>query len=233
MRVLASMLAIRTVWGDFGRFLRQPQLIRPSGLRARDAPRGLAAMIVLNILVLLALLPLMALWQKLTGIAAPAEFGAMPRAVLIPLVIAGAPIAEEMMFRGWLTGQPRALWLILCAVVTGGLLAAAMRHDLIVAGVALAVPAVALIGWLMLRRRTAAPAWFARRFGWIFYGAALIFGIAHVTNYPHPDLLTVPMVLPQLWSGLTLGYVRMRNGLTASILLHACSNGIALALAFS
>ncbi len=69
-----------------------------------------------------------------------------------------------------------------------------------------------------------------RHFYWIYYASAVIFGLAHLTNFEMPVLrlfLLAPLlVLPQMALGLILGYVRIRQGILSSIIFHAMHNGI-------
>ncbi|MBD3245047.1 MAG: CPBP family intramembrane metalloprotease [Candidatus Moranbacteria bacterium] len=65
----------------------------------------------------------------------------------------------------------------------------------------------------------------------IFYLQAIAFGLVHIINYQ--EVLTiwfiVPMlVMPQIFLGLILGFIRMKFGLIWSIFFHAMYNGIAL-----
>jgi hypothetical protein len=72
------------------------------------------------------------------------------------------------------------------------------------------------------------------RFGFInsffkyhFYLTAVFFGLVHVTNYTQPfqyGWSIVLLVLPQLFIGFILGYVRMRFGLKNAIIFHATYN---------
>ncbi len=60
---------------------------------------------------------------------------------------------------------------------------------------------------------------------------AVGFALAHLSNYPRASLLAVPLVLPQLWAALVLGFVRQRLGLVPAMLSHALANGCSLGLA--
>ena len=90
--------------------------------------------------------------------------------------------------------------------------------------------AAAPIGWFLLRKK-GVPRWYGLAYPAIFYFIAIAFALAHIVNYPQFSLLALPLVLPQLWGALVLGFIRMRIGLIASILAHAFANGAALALA--
>lgn len=62
-----------------------------------------------------------------------------------------------------------------------------------------------------------------------FYLTALVFGLVHVSNYNNPfqyGWAIVLLVLPQLFIGFILGYVRMRFGLKNSMIFHAAYNFI-------
>ena len=101
--------------------------------------------------------------------------------------------------------------------------------------IALAIISVAtlagLIGWLLLRRNRTPLAWFSRAFPLIFYAMAVLFALVHLANYDRITLAAVPLVLPQFWAGLVLGYLRQRVGLLGSIAAHATSNLCTVGLA--
>jgi len=215
----------------FAEYLRKPALIAPSGLRARDAWRRLAILTVMQVGVLLAIvLPLIAAWQKTFGLAGPDAFEQVPEGWLLPLTLLIAPVAEELFFRGWLTGRPRALWLFACALAVAGLVYGStqgLAALAVGAGFLVAVLA-AIVGWFVLRKKSEPPRWFARAFPVIFYLVVIGFALPHLSNYASWSLLSLPLVLPQLWIGTVLGYVRMRIGLIGSILLHIASNSAVL-----
>lgn len=223
----------RSVLRGFADFLRRPALLAPTGLRAADARRSwawLTALLVGGLLVVL--LPLLGAWQKAFALPAPDAFQAVPKSMLIPLVVLIAPVLEELLFRGWQSGRARALWLLGCALAVAvvAVLGTAL-NPLVTAGVVLAALIAAPAGWWLLRRRTAPLDWFVRAFPAIFYLVAGGFALAHLSNYPRVSLLAVPLVLPQLWAALVLGYMRQRLGLIPAILAHALANACSLALA--
>lgn len=217
----------------FTAYLRAPTLIEPAGLRGEGSGRMWRGMALLHLGVLLAvLLPFLRFWQDAFALPSPDAYGKLPAMVVVPMVIVVAPMVEEALFRGWLTGRPRALWLLGC-----GTMLAALGLD-VVPGMAptgttitvLAMVVIAPAGWFVLRRR---PALAVMRAGFpvVFYASALAFALVHLANYPSISLAAVPLVLPQLWTGLTAGFVRMQIGLPGSVALHALSNTLALALA--
>ena len=218
---------------DFIAYLRHPRLIAPSGLRAAGAWRVWGVLLVLYLGVLLGVVgPAMKLWQAAFALPAPDAFGKVSHAALVPLVVLAAPLGEEVFFRGWLMGRPRALWLMLWGMVACALLAALTVHLAeMAAGLGVLGAGVAAIaGWWRLRRYEAAPGWYAAAFPVIWYLVVVLFALSHLGNYPRFSWALVPMVLPQLWAGLVLGYMRMRLGLPASMLAHGLANAIAAAL---
>lgn len=64
-----------------------------------------------------------------------------------------------------------------------------------------------------------------------FYASVLLFGGIHLFNFNEYDqvLWAAPLlVAPQLFSGIVLGYTRIKMGLGYSILMHACFNAVLL-----
>lgn len=218
---------------DFTAYLARPRLVTPTGLGAPGVWRTVLGLLVFHLAVLLGVLaPLLQLWQSAMHLPDPEAFSNVPKEWLVPLVVLIAPIGEELVFRGWLTGRVRALWLLGCAFVTVCLLAmvsfqvAEVPASLGVVAMGLVAP----IGWWLLRRR-GVPRWFEAAFPAFFALSVVIFGLSHLTNYPQISWALLPLVLPQLWAGLVLSYARMRMGLLASMLIHATSNAVAISLA--
>lgn len=223
----------RATLREFADFVRRPRAIAPSGLRAPGAFRRWGVLTGVMIAVMVGLmLPLLHLWQTAFALPTPDVFGQLPTNVLIPVVILVAPVLEELLFRGWLSGRVRALWLLACALAFGGLLygSVAGLSPLAAGASLLGLVLAAPIGWFVLRKR-GTPRWFAAAFPAAFYLTTAIFSLVHIGNYPSFSALALPLILPQLWAGLVLGFVRMRIGLPASILAHMAANSASLAIA--
>lgn len=218
---------------EFARFLRQPRRIEPAGLRAPGALRHWAVLSALIIGVMLAImLPLISLWQNAFDLAAPDAFGKMDPGLMVPVVLLFAPLLEEILFRGWQTGRVRALWLLGCALAFGALLyAGTLGLSAVVVGAGFLVLLLAApVGWFVLRKR-GTPAWFDAAFPAIFYLTIAGFAALHLMNYPSFSALSLPLILPQVWVALVLGFMRLRIGLVAAILTHMLSNAAALGVA--
>lgn len=229
----AALPAARDIPLEFFRFLKRPELIGNQSWRTVGNFRRWVIILALQVVGLFILLPLLSQWQELFDLPAPTAFEDIDPKLLPWLVILIAPVVEEIVFRGWQSGRPRALWLMACATVGTVATAAVVMgsaSQIAVALIFLGSLLAALIGWIVLRRKQA-PAWFAQSFPAIFYIAAALFAAMHLFNYPSFSLLSLPLVLPQAWAGLTLGYLRQQVGLTGSIAAHAVSNGLMLAVA--
>jgi len=214
-------------------FLRRPRWQEPAGLDSAQAWalwRGAAGLYLAGLVVLGGFLHV---WQRAMALPAPEAFHKVPPALLLPMVGLVAPVAEEIVFRGWLTGRPRALALIAGLAVSAGAvwtMRDGAAHPLAWLALAASVTG-AVAGWFTLRRRRT-PRWFVAAFPVLFWLHALVFAAFHLGNYPRLGLAMVPMVLPQLWAGLVFGTLRMRLGLPAAMFAHALGNLAAVTLAF-
>ena len=229
----AASPGIVAILADLARFVRRPRVLSPEGLRRLSSWKVLGVLYVLHVAVLLLItLPLTALLQSQLGLTPPDAFDQMPAGWLLPVTVIAAPIIEEMLFRGWQSGRPRALWLLGCGLL-GAVVIAGQAHGLgplWIAGLLLALGVVAGLGWFALRRRPA-PTWFQRAYPAIYWLAALVFAGIHIFNYGNATALTALLVLPQLWAGIMLGYTRQRLGVGAGMLQHAGANAATMALA--
>jgi membrane protease YdiL (CAAX protease family) len=145
-----------------------------------------------------------------------------------------APVLEELLFRGWLTGRVAALrfatcgFLAMALMLTGVGLVPEHARAFGLAGAGAAM--VGLVHWGLTRTRDrAVPGAFIRHFGVIVWAQALLFGLIHLGNFAAiTSPLGVLVVLPQVTGGLLLAYIRTRAGLAAAIAYHAGYNGLVL-----
>ena len=214
-------------------FWRRPLAMQPAGLQAPGAWRRWGVLTALQVGVLLGVVvQVMMVWQKAFGLPSPDAFEGMTALALWGGAVLLAPVLEEVFFRGWLSGLPRALWAMGATVAGLALFIAFGRGDALVGGgILLATLALAAGGWFRHRHEQERPGWFDRAFPWLFHINAVVFAAMHLANYPKVTWIAVPMVLPQFWTGLMLGFIRLRIGLGAAILTHIASNAVTLSLA--
>jgi membrane protease YdiL (CAAX protease family) len=151
---------------------------------------------------------------------------------LIALMLVGAPLGEEIVFRGWLSGRPGHVGAMLVLLATGiaFVLAGLFNPTPVNALIALAgIIAASVVLW---RKRGRPPmAFFERHFRWFYFLSTLAFASVHLANFAEGNaLILLPLTLPQLLLGLILGYVRVQFGLWAGVLLHAAHNSLFVGL---
>jgi len=223
-------LRFRDEWRDFLHFLRKPTLTpRLPGARLGQGWRAdwLAGLSPLRLLQwalllwgcnLLFLGPIAAVATHLGG----AQHRLLNMASIPWLhALLWAPLVEELLFRYGLRRPMQALWVVPAAAVA------------LIYGIPWAASALlpALVVWLQIRKRAMPWLWrktWRRAFGWVFYGASTLFALMHLLNFTlhqTPLWLLPLLVLPQWCTGLVLGWLRVRHGIGASMLLHALFNG--------
>lgn len=226
-------MIIGTTFREFAAYLANPRLVVPEFPATPGERQRWIVMAGLYLAGLVVLGAVLSVWVRLFPVPAPEAFAGHSPWLLAVFVVLIAPPAEELVFRGWLTGRPAALWLAAMAAILAGLFACLLLHVAETAAAlgVLATVAAAFAGAVWLRKTTAPPRLFVAGYRIWFALSVMVFAALHLTNYPHPGLATVPMVLPQVWAGLVFGYVRMRQGLGASIALHATGNAAMLTAA--
>lgn len=224
---------------DFLRFLRRPRLA-PRLAAPRRLGNSLQAdwLAGLSPLRLLQWALVLWAWNLLflgpLAVAAAQAGGAQHRLLEMSSIpwlqaLLWAPLIEELVFRHGLRRIGQALWLVPVAAV------ALFNGPQWATGLLVAM--LLLVLWLPQRRPGTAQAsalpWRWRRryrawFPWAFYAATTLFAVIHLHNFnlnQTPAWLLPLLVLPQWFTGLVLGWVRVRRGIGAAILMHAIFNG--------
>ena len=220
----AAPASVRGFWP----FLKAPALPdRPA--RLSGAALTSTVRLLLLDLALLAPIVLVAGLAQMAGYQLPDNvFANMPlTGPLITLIVIGAPLMEELLFRSWLSGRPQHIAPpLLIAAALAALILLGPTQPLAAGTTALTALVVAGIAAWRWRGRNPLP-FFRRHFRWFYLAATAAFASVHLTNYTEGTaLFLLPLVIPQFLTGLVLGYVRVRNGLWSAILLHALHNGV-------
>lgn len=145
-----------------------------------------------------------------------------------------APILEELVFRWHLKDLNGAVYFIFLSFA--GLLISQIRGTLIQLGllVAALAGAVLVIEFLKKKGKFYAIRLWKKKYPFLFYYTAIIFGLVHLGNYKTITVTDPSFVLyiaSQTFGGLGLGYLRIKYGLKYSILFHACFNLLCVLLA--
>ncbi len=156
--------------------------------------------------------------------------GTLAEEVFYSLLV--APLLEEAVYRGWLTGRGAALRFAAFGFAAEACFLASLwvdpRWAEPLGAVGAVVALIGLVQWLQTRTRdTAIPAWFKRHFAGLVWGSSAVFALIHLGNYePLTHPAGVLVVAPQLIGGLCLAYVRTRLGLRAAMIHHAAYNAL-------
>ncbi|MXO75706.1 CPBP family intramembrane metalloprotease [Altererythrobacter aerius] len=221
----ARRLPLPATWRRFGAFLRRPVLPDRADLSPGPAARAVLVLFALDLALMAAVLGGIGLASAL-GLELPDHLlnGFTLTPIMVAFIVAGAPIGEEIVFRGWLSGRPGHILAVLALLA--GAAAIVLYPGSLLAGGALAA-AFVLAGALLfaLRKRPALGA-FQRHFPWFFYASALLFAGVHLSNFAGASPALLPLVLPQFVLALLLGYLRVRHGLLAGIALHMLHNAL-------
>lgn len=227
---------LRAEWAALARFVARPRLPERTAPFSRRSLIALVRIYGLD-LALMGVLALIASVVVSAGLELPetALAGMEITAGLALDVILGAPLVEEVIFRGWLSGRKRHLAAI--AVPILGAFGVGVLSGTGVAGngvwvIAIAVFCVGLTILLFWTGRDRQPVrWFSRAFPLLFWLSTIAFACIHLANFDAgARWVLLPLVLPQFLLGVLLGYLRVHYGLWASIALHALHNGTALGL---
>ncbi len=232
-----AIVPIPGPWRTWAGFVRHPVLPDRATLSPAPALKSVFALFGLD-------LALMSLLLGALSLALYIGFH-MPEHVLgkielkpgmIALIVIGAPIAEEIVFRGWLSGRIGHLFatpltiVALLGFVGGGAMFTqdpSKGQTYLLVGVAAAL--LALLALFAFRRRGAIR-FFQRHFAWFYWGSVLAFAGIHLSNFASAGIAALPLVLPQFMLAVILGYLRVNYGLWSSMLTHALHNTVFISL---
>lgn len=236
---MISTLLRRPTISDFIEYVKCPEVLQEESVFSKKNLLNIAELAAMLLAVqFFVILPVIYLWKQTFSIGDPLikENSGILMYLLACLVL---PIIEEFVFRGWMNGKPRNLWLAFCGVgflVTTYIIAkyildnpleSYQYEDTLPWYNRISWLFAAVAGWFLVRDKIAGIT-YRVYFPRIFYFVAAAFAFIHVFNYAKPIFSTLPMVIPQFWSGVVFGYARQKYGLMASIIIHASTNTILL-----
>lgn len=235
----ARPTSLRSEWRRVGGFIRRPTLppAPGEGVDLSAAPARIARVFALDVSIMFVLI-MIAVVVVALGVDLPetALAGIEITPAIVFAVVVVAPVFEEIVFRGWLSGRPgHVLALLALAFAAGAISMFGPQRPLLSVAFGLIGMLGALAAIVFLWSRPA-MGWFARGFPLFFWLSTLAFALIHLGNFDPEDTggslaMLLPLVIPQFVLGSLLGYLRVEIGLWAAILLHAMHNATALSLA--
>jgi membrane protease YdiL (CAAX protease family) len=222
-------IPIPQTWRRWGAFVGRPVLPDRADLSPGPALRTVAPLFALDMLLMAVLLGAVSV-AVTVGFDMPDHMlgGLKLEPLLIAFIVIGAPIGEEILFRGWLSGRPGHVGAIMALLMGGGVAMAA--GGTAIAGIAVAASVIAALIVVFWFRGRPAMGWFQRRFVWFFWLSALLFAGVHLSNFAAAGPAILPLVLPQFAVALILGYLRVNHGLWSSMLTHILHNAVFIGL---
>lgn len=234
---LPARESLRQEWASYLSFVRSPGLPASAGISPSGGLAAILRILVLDLAFMSVLLAMAAIAMAV-GLDLPetALAGLEIDWQLALMVVVLAPVAEEFIFRGWLSGRPGHV--LALAIIFAGGFAAMMFAEATTGSEAHASVALAFGGALILSlitlfvlRKRPAMGWFRAIFPAFFWFSTLAFASVHLLNFEEGDVASLlPLVLPQFILGTMLGYLRVNYGLWSAIMLHAMHNGLIIAV---
>jgi hypothetical protein len=221
-------------WYDFWRFVRQPRFaprcrrVSPHAAWLQDWLPGIGPLRLLGWAAVLWGINLFLFGPIVMSVArqASATHAIDPSNLPWLLALVWAPIVEEMLFRYGLRRPAMALWIV-PVMVLALWIGPGVAQTLMFGVSALAVyrvtstphmPSASARHWLRFYRR-----WF-----WlVFHLSVISFAALHLYNFTFETVqwwMLLVLILPQWFTGLVLGWIRVMRGIGAAMALHALFN---------
>lgn len=227
--MLVKWVEYKAVAADLAGFVGRPIMFEQQMPFGRPAILVIAIVLTIDIAMTLSLLALET-GLEANGYKPPTlldhEFS-LPSELFLTLI--AAPVLEEALFRGWLTGYRRDVRFAVFAIVSLILVYQFREIGLgLVNLIALIFLIVIAVDWYAKRKISddIVP-YFRRNFHWIVWGSSLLFGMSHLGNYSDATFgLDWLYISSQALGGVLLAYTRLRVGLWAAIVHHASFNAL-------
>jgi len=139
-----------------------------------------------------------------------------------------APVAEELLFRYSLRRPRLSIWLL--PLMTWVVVMGPELHSIVLLLLVLMLIVILDIRGLTTNEHALKWHWrvnYQRFFPLFFHGSVLVFAGLHLWNFRFTEMnwwLMPLLVLPQWFTGMVLGWMRVRDGISTSIFLHMIFN---------
>jgi hypothetical protein len=160
-----------------------------------------------------------------------------------------APLLEESAFRLWLINKPLQvaiglfgfLFYYISSFIPGSLIKPLIKsqgydNPIIVVAIYSAIFLVGVTFFysiVKLKDVQEKLTWlYKNKYKWLFFGSAFLFGFLHITNYQFSwtvVFVTPILILPQVFGGILLSYIRVTYGFWRGVLGHFIYNSLLLA----
>jgi len=211
---------------EFLEYVKNPNYtVEESTLTLQNKIASIKQLLKFKLSILPILLIVIFITKKLTG----AESVAWDKNWMNYLmIVAFAPIFEELTFRYALRFSKTAIAIMLVMVVWLIARFTVKSNQDIALIVGIAFTLIPVIRLAIKPFDNQLEKQWIRFFPFIFHLSAIIFGLMHLTNFEHINnyFLAIPLVSSQFVSGYVLGFIRMKFGLIYSMGLHAVWNFI-------
>lgn len=144
--------------------------------------------------------------------------------ILMPSII--VPLLEELMFRSWLILSPKNI-----ALLIGSLpymiiekLFSEMNWGIFILSSLITGIVLYKISFIILSKFNFKPRTDNNFIIIAVILSSVLFGFMHVFNFPEINIYSIILILPQIVAGFGFAYIRIKNGLAWSILLHSLNN---------
>ena len=139
-----------------------------------------------------------------------------------------APIYEEIFFRSLLKFDKKNILIFLSTCLL--LITYSILNDKFAIIIILSIILILVISIYLSSNVNKVSNFIKKHFKYFFYASSLIFGLIHATNFIGNIYIIISLAifltLPQIISGLIMGYARMKYGLIYSIILHMINNSV-------
>ena len=148
----------------------------------------------------------------------------------IPFLMAAlwAPVVEELLFRYCLRRPQLSLWLI--PVMTSVVIMGPVLQSIVLLLLVLMLIVMLDVWQLTTNEHALKWCWrvhYQKFFPLVFHGSVLVFAGLHLWNFRLNEMnwwLMPLLVLPQWFTGMVLGWMRVRDGIGTSIVMHMIFN---------
>ncbi len=188
----------------------------------------LLKVLLLDFIFIFVTRPFLFIWENIFHLTNPEHNIINKKLILIFLM---SPIIEEFVFRFYLRPTKRNINIYVLGLVFLTVFTFVVQNFQFFYTSLFLLCICFIIYFVYRNNRVGFYRWYIKHFKVIFYLSAIFFGIGHITNYnltEYTFIILAPMVTPQIFGGILLGFIRMKYGFLYSLLVHLVFNTIVI-----